>query len=124
MVALDGSEGAQKAFDMCTRLAKPKDLVFLITVLQGDNSPTAKDQANNMIISYETVLQEKGIPFEGIILEASTDPREGILDAVERYNINVLVVGTRGLSKIKRLFMGSVSSYCVQNSPCDVLVAK
>lgn len=61
MVALDGSEGAQKAFDLCLKIAKTNDIVFLITVLQGDNSPKAKEDANNMIINHERVCQEKGV---------------------------------------------------------------
>jgi nucleotide-binding universal stress UspA family protein len=34
----------------------------------------------------------------------------------------VIVVGSRGLGGVKRLFLGSVSTHVVQNAPCAVLV--
>ncbi|KAM7464328.1 hypothetical protein LguiA_032449 [Lonicera macranthoides] len=52
------------------------------------------------------------------------DAREAICDAVQKYNITLLILGDRGLGKIKRTLLGSVSSYCVQNVKCSVLVVK
>jgi len=124
MIAIDGSEGAQRAFDISVKLAKPKDSVYLITVVsQGADSQRLKDDANNLLMKYEQQCSELGLQHQGVILE-SADPREGIINMVDQYSIDILVVGTRGLSKIQRMFMGSVSAYCVQTAPCDVLVAK
>nr|ATE50937.1 universal stress protein 31 [Salvia miltiorrhiza] len=41
--------------------------------------------------------------------ESSGDPKDRICRAVEEMNINLLVVGSRGLGQIKRAFLGSVS---------------
>lgn len=35
---------------------------------------------------------------------------------------DVIVVGSRGLGAVKRVLLGSVSSYVVHNAPCPVLV--
>ncbi|MGB9826627.1 MAG: universal stress protein [Desulfofundulus sp.] len=39
-------------------------------------------------------------------------------------NFDLIVVGTHGWSTIKKLVMGSVSSYVIHHATCDVLVAK
>ncbi|XP_009356876.1 universal stress protein YxiE-like [Pyrus x bretschneideri] len=52
------------------------------------------------------------------------DPKAAICDAVQKHNINLLILGERGLGKIKRAILGSVSNYCVQNAKCPVLVVK
>ncbi|XP_059453723.1 uncharacterized protein LOC132184202 [Corylus avellana] len=52
------------------------------------------------------------------------DPSTAICDAVQKFDISLLVLGERGLGKIKRALLGSVSNYCVQNAKCPVLVVK
>lgn len=52
------------------------------------------------------------------------DPQSTICDAVQRLNISLLVLGERGIGKIKRAIQGSVSSYCLHNAKCPVLVVK
>ncbi|KAM5567742.1 hypothetical protein ABKV19_015686 [Rosa sericea] len=52
------------------------------------------------------------------------DAKTAICAAVLKYNVNLLVLGERGLGKIKRAILGSVSNYCVQNAKCPVLVVK
>ena len=41
---------------------------------------------------------------------------------MERYDL--IIIGKRGLGRIKGMIMGSVSSYVVSEAPCPVLVMK
>ncbi|KAH7516517.1 universal stress protein A-like protein [Ziziphus jujuba] len=52
------------------------------------------------------------------------DPRAAICDAVQKHNIDLLVLGEHGIGKLQRAILGSVSNYCVQNAKCPVLVVK
>ncbi|XP_009356255.1 universal stress protein YxiE [Pyrus x bretschneideri] len=52
------------------------------------------------------------------------DPKAAICDAVKKHGIKLLIVGERGLGKIQRAILGSVSDYCVQYAKCPVLVVK
>ncbi|XP_062110104.1 universal stress protein A-like protein [Humulus lupulus] len=52
------------------------------------------------------------------------DPKEKICEAVDKFNIQLLVLGSHGRGAIKRAFLGSVSSYCVNHAKCPVLVVK
>ncbi|GKE04634.1 universal stress protein A-like protein [Tanacetum coccineum] len=52
------------------------------------------------------------------------DPKELICEAVEKSNVQLLVLGSHSRGAITRVFLGSVSNYCVQNAKCPVLVVK
>ncbi|XAR49692.1 hypothetical protein NMG60_11032963 [Bertholletia excelsa] len=52
------------------------------------------------------------------------DAREKIIEAVDNIPLSCLVIGNRGLGKLRRAIMGSVSNYVVNNAPCPVTVVK
>ncbi|XVF62457.1 hypothetical protein PTKIN_Ptkin09bG0009300 [Pterospermum kingtungense] len=52
------------------------------------------------------------------------DPREKLCEAIDNIPLNCIVVGNRGLGKLKRAIMGSVSNYVVNNGSCPVTVVK
>ena len=53
-----------------------------------------------------------------------SDPAYDIEQFAKKHKHDMIVVGARGTSTIKRLFLGSVSSYLVQTSKIPVMVIK
>ena len=49
---------------------------------------------------------------------------ESVIDYASRRNINLIVIGTRGRTGLKRFFMGSVANGVVQHAHCPVLLVR
>ncbi|XP_057423241.1 universal stress protein A-like protein isoform X2 [Lotus japonicus] len=54
----------------------------------------------------------------------SGDPRDVICQMVQKWGVDVLVMGSHGYGVIKRAFLGSVSNHCAQNVKCPVVIVK
>ncbi|KAG1053784.1 hypothetical protein G6F46_008859 [Rhizopus delemar] len=50
--------------------------------------------------------------------------QETIQRTISMYQPSLLIVGTRGLSEIRGMFLGSISKYCLQHSPVPVTVVR
>ncbi len=51
-------------------------------------------------------------------------PGEMIVSVAEKEKGTVIVMGTRGMGKLARTFLGSVSNYVLNHSNCPVLVCR
>lgn len=64
---------------------------------------------------------------EGVAVEAHTTahlPSEEIPAAAERLGADLIVMGTRGLSGIKHVLLGSVTERALRAAPCPVWVVR
>ncbi|KAK6147386.1 hypothetical protein DH2020_018298 [Rehmannia glutinosa] len=85
-------------------------------------SQTQEQNAARILSRAFDMCRDSSLKAKTLILEG--DPKDRICRAVEEMNIDLLVVGSRGLGQIKRAFLGSVSDYCAHHAKCPVLVVK
>lgn len=64
------------------------------------------------------------LPGESELEIVSGDPSEEIIRLANIYQADLIVIGSRGLTGVKRILQGSVSSQVVEDAPCSVLVVK
>ena len=51
-------------------------------------------------------------------------PGEMVVSVAEKEKAMVIVMGTRGMGKLARTFLGSVSNYVLNHAHCPVLVCR
>ena len=144
VVGIDGSEESMKAAEYAISIAKLYNAELnAITVLTSDigyiySSPgvesppltvkeiilLAGDEAKKWFDEIKEKANKKGIQLKTESIVAKKSLLNTILEYVEEHNINLVVVGTRGRSGIKKMLLGSIASGLVTYSPCPVLVIK
>jgi nucleotide-binding universal stress UspA family protein len=69
-----------------------------------------------------TRLKTEGLQADSILLRG--DAATEIIDYVKAHQIDLIVAGSRGLSQMKRLLLGSLSRKLVHYAGCSVLIVK
>lgn len=136
-VPYDDSELSKKALETAIMLAKQDKRIELevITVVSIPSNiayyGVYSDErvregylsgAKEMLEKVEEKLKDLPNKTRTFILEGS--PALTIIDFIKQADSDLVVMGSRGLSGMKELFLGSVSHYVVQKSPCPVFVVK
>lgn len=133
VVPYDHSELSKKALKTAMALAKQdkKIELFVVMVIQTEVT-IAYQQTNQREIqreafgkirsSIETELSVLPNRTRTFVLEGAPAPL--IVDFVKEYDGDLIVMGSRGLSGLKEVFLGSVSHYVVQKATCPVFVVK
>ena len=78
---------------------------------------------SDIIKNAQKLCNNHGVQFKGKILLGS-DPAYDIVKFSQKTKPNMIVIGARGTSTLKKIFIGSVSDYVLQKSKVPVLVVK
>ncbi|KAF9595396.1 hypothetical protein IFM89_000314 [Coptis chinensis] len=93
------------------------------TTMVIESVKKAQEQNSAMLLSRAVqICKEKPIKVETVVLDG--DPKDMICQAAEQTHPDIVVVRSRGLSKLKRAFLGSVSDYCAHHVKCPILIVK
>jgi nucleotide-binding universal stress UspA family protein len=82
-----------------------------------------EQNANRLLDEAEEILRKHKVPVAGRILRRG-DAATEILNTIIHEEINLVVAGSRGLSRVRSWLLGSVSRKLVHYAPCSVLVVK
>jgi nucleotide-binding universal stress UspA family protein len=132
LVALDGSESDQ-VMQMVQHLKlQPETTVVLthvITNLDADPEIAAdRPQADREPIPHHHLekLQtyQASLPCKSELELVTGSPAEEIVRLSHIHQVELIVMGSRGLTGVKRILQGSVSSQVVEEAACSVLVVK
>ena len=141
LVALDGSEHAEKALDFAVDLAEKysAEVVLLSIVPYTDlvlvsMVPSSIKEESYLIKLrdyYKEVLSKALRKTMKIRpnLKVSTKLTEGqpadkIVETVKEGSFDIIVMGSRGMSGIKEFLLGSVSHRVADKASCAVLIVK
>lgn len=81
---------------------------------------------NNKIAQVKKTSDKNGysIKLKRYVIITSTSISAAIIDYAAHNMVNLIVIGTRGRSGIKKVLLGSVASEVIRDSQCPVLVVR
>jgi len=125
LVAVDGSEDAKKALKHTVQLASKFNAgVTLLNVQQSTLFKLKPSVAKDV---GERILSEASAEVKGVKLDKKLEfgnPAETIINVAEKGKYDLIIVGKRGLSTVKRFFLGSVSDDLSHHAKCSVLIVQ
>jgi nucleotide-binding universal stress UspA family protein len=86
------------------------------TSTSTNNIPTTTADSNSTDLTDSS--------FETAIIEAETSAASTIVDYAESKNVDLLVIGSKGRTGLKKMLVGSTASEVVKYSHCPVLVVR
>ncbi len=134
LVALDGSETAERVIQILQELQlQPATKIILSQVIPPPESDLElvadRPHIQSQDVPYRQIEKQiasyqANLPGESELEIVTGDPAEEIIRLANIYKADLIVIGSRGLTGVKRIIQGSVSSQVVEDAPCSVLVVK
>jgi nucleotide-binding universal stress UspA family protein len=141
LLAVDGSDASMSAVAATAALDMPADsTIEVVSVIPDSFAPEGstwpnvirvdppsdreriRDDVARRLLDIEDRVRVGETRTEVRVLEGR--PATEIVAEAARFGADLIVMGARGLSAVRRLLLGSVSSEVVDHAPCPVLVAR
>lgn len=148
LVSIDGSKESFDAADYGINLAKLSNALMIVMHVLPQEIRYAYDDIDaikpnipatpikgivelskqEVQVKWFNKILEKAKKFDvniqtDIIIAAKSVSSE-IVDYADKFNVDLIIVGTRGRSGLKRILLGSVASEVVKYADCPVLIIK
>ncbi len=116
LVGTDGSatatEAARKGFELAEMLGADVTLVHV------------GDELIGAVVLERTAKDRPGAAPVHPVAEPAGDPADRIVEVAGRGDVDLVLVGNKGLAGTRRYLLGSIPSKVAHGSPVDVLIAK
>lgn len=137
LVPIDGSADAVKAATMAAVLARGTGArITLAHVLDTKSMPllgasaisgeelarATEEAAERAFHGARAALEGSGATYDTTTLRGEPGPE--IVRHAQEQGVDLIVMGSRGLSPLRQMLLGSVSSHVLHDAPCSVTVAR
>ena len=151
LVAIDGSTMSRKVFEVGLSLAQTTGArLMLLHILSSEDKdyPTPliysgleyAPSAEPVLKAYQEKVkkfEQQGVEFLRSLKEEATKagvktefkqtfgyPGRNICEEAQTCSAELILVGSRGLTGVKEMLLGSVSNYVTHHAPCSVLIVR
>jgi nucleotide-binding universal stress UspA family protein len=136
VVATDGSEPAERAVQEAIAIAAregarlhvvtayPDPHMFRERITSGATEVPVRlrEVAESVLARAAREAENQGVEVETHAREG--EPAEAIIGLANEQQADLIVVGNRGLTGIRRFLLGSVSSKVSEHAPCSVMIVR
>jgi nucleotide-binding universal stress UspA family protein/nitrite reductase/ring-hydroxylating ferredoxin subunit len=116
LLATDGSSSAETPELVATSLAKATKGTVVVVHAFAD-----RGRAEAAVQRARSLLERQSIKHEVVL--TGDDPADALITEADTRNMDVIVIGSRGLLRDEQVF-GSVVKKVAQRAPCDVLLTR
>jgi nucleotide-binding universal stress UspA family protein len=129
LTAVDGSKYADKALEYAIQLAKNYSANLALVHVEEDKLiRVGGPQVENCVGTVgECILKDAATKVEGVQFNKKLEygsPADVIIKIAKKADVDIIVVGSRGLSSIGRFLLGSVSDDISMHARSSVLIVK
>lgn len=135
LVPLDGSKNSIRALEMALSIARCFGSsitgIYSIKVQPysefqgvGSENKAWNKEIKKIMNDAKTLSAQNGINFKEKLMRGDIGYNIIKLAHDKKENFNLIIMGSRGRSAVKELFLGSVSNYVIHSSKIPVLVVK
>ena len=129
LTAVDGSKYADKALDYAIQLAKHYSADLALVHVEEDKlvrigGPQVVDCLGTV---GECILKDASTKVQGVSFNSMLEygsPAEVIIKVAKKADVDIIVVGSRGLSSVRRYLLGSVSDDISIHARSSVLIVR
>lgn len=133
LVPLDGSPNSFRGLDTAIHLARQCHATITGLYVVGLTKPRPDEpisalekmlleNAHKIMKKAKLKAAKQGILFIDRVSYGDEDKK--IVDIAQRKNFDLIVIGSRGMSAAKEIFLGSVSNYVLHKSKKPVMIVK
>jgi len=136
LVPIDGSKYGERAIKIAADLAKPfksKITLLLVNVpmshvysdegfVMPDYTNDLKKQGGKLLARSLKIAESNGLKADTMMVTGNAAEQIANIANGEKYDL--VVIGSRGLSRAKAFLLGSVSDKVIRYANCPVLVVK
>ncbi|WIM41084.1 universal stress protein [Paenibacillus sp. PK4536] len=134
LLAADGSDNAIRAANEVVKLVSSMSdvtvqILFVVDpskvkeeVLHSQNHEDIEFKRKQRLLPIQEPFENAHISYRLTITNG--DPGSTIVEYAEQHQIELIVIGSRGLNTLQELVLGSVSHKVVKRAHCPVLIVK
>lgn len=138
IVGVDGSKFAESALNAAIQIATCQKAKLVVANVYANPtlltflppyapivSPEYSSAVAPLLKKYEELAKSAGVKtVETKVIGAWSNAGGALISEAEKHEDSVIVVGTKGLTGLKGMVLGSVAEYVAKNSDKDVIITK
>jgi nucleotide-binding universal stress UspA family protein len=134
LLPVDGSKFMERNIDYACDFAKTVDskltLIHVVTLPAVVEpgfpiDPRPFEEAGHRILeNAKKIAMDKGVESDTVLETTFGNAAQKILKVAEEKKVDLIIIGSRGHSRLRNLLVGSVCDTVVRNATCPVLVVR